>query len=129
MLFKSIKSVLLQYKNIYFFFCIVIFLLYLIFRSYNAGDFKIFYEIGLCFRNKENIYNSVPSGGKIYYLPHFALIMSIFSFFQFHVASILWSILKIISYIYIAFQLKKIVTTDLKLNESRVIFNLIIVFF
>ncbi len=60
------------------------------------NDFQTFYEIGIFAANGKDIYQAAPSTGMVvYYLPIFALVMSLLSLFPLHVAAGLWTFGKV----------------------------------
>ncbi len=61
------------------------------------NDFQTFYEIGVFAANGKDIYQAAPSTGMVvYYLPIFALFMSLLSLFPLHVAAVLWTFGKVL---------------------------------
>ena len=60
------------------------------------NDFQTFYEIGIFAANGKDIYQAAPSTGMVvYYLPIFALVMSLLSLFPLNVAAGLWTFGKV----------------------------------
>jgi hypothetical protein len=88
------------------------------------NDFQTFYEIGVYAASGGNIYAPAPSTGMVvYYLPLFAVLMSVFSLLPFEVAAALWTGAKLFVLIVLLHRVCKIKIESEAGSNSSLVYN------